>query len=152
MKKTLILFSALLIALSGCKKQRTIQEEFVKEAQEETKKYCPVLIDEGIVYDSCAYSIKENRLRYYYTLDEPYNDEESIQTGRVKFREALRQRIMSSLDMKKHKDNDVTFEYVYYSKAEKNKILLKEVFTAEDYKLNNAVKSENDPATASASN
>ena len=133
MKKLLLIFAAALLLLPvGCKKQRSTKEAFKMEAEMITEKYCPRQIEEGIMFDSTTYSIEENALRYYYTMSAPYNNEEVIKSGRPKFREGLKAQIMSSIDLKKYKDEGVTFYYIYFS-ADTNKVLLEEVFTENDY-------------------
>lgn len=127
-----VLIPLFLLLLTACTKQRTFDEKCVSEAKEQTEKNCPKTITPGITMDSITYSIPGRAFSYYYSMSQSFDNQEAINAGKEKFREALRAQIASSLDLKKFKDKGITFRYIYISKTSK-KLLLQETFTKEDY-------------------
>jgi len=132
MNKNVILLSLFLLLFSGCQKQLTFDQKCVIEAQEQTRKLCPRSIATGITLDSISYSIRSHALCYYYTMSQDFDNQKAIDAGKAKFREALKNQIINSIDLKKFKDRGIIFRYIYFSKISKKK-LLEEVYTKNDY-------------------
>lgn len=132
MHKSVIFIFISLLLLSGCRKQLSFDQKCLLEAQEQTRKLCPRTITTGITLDSIGYSVKQHALCYYYTMSQDFDNQEAINKGKAKFREALKNQIINSLDLKKFKDRGIIFRYIYISKTSKKK-LLEEVYTKKDY-------------------
>lgn len=132
MKKFFLLIPILFLALTGCKKQLSFDEKCQAEAKAQTLKVCPRVITPGIRIDSITYTIPDHTMRYYYTMSNDYDNPDNLAPGKERFREALHNQIINSIDLKKLKDRGISFRYIYYSQSTKE-VLLDELFTKSDY-------------------
>ena len=133
MRKLLPLVSiCILFVFYGCKKQNSFDERCQKEAQELTHRKCPQTVTEGIICDSITYDLKTHTMQYHYTMSGEYDNPETIAKGLADFKKALGNSITNSIDLKKYKDNGISFRYTYLSKSTK-KVLIDETFTKKDY-------------------
>lgn len=131
-KSVILIFLFPLLLFTGCQKQLSFDQKCLLDAQEQTRKLCPRSIATGITLDSIGYSIHSHTLYYYYTMSQDFDNQKAINAGKGKFREALKNQIINSIDLKKFKDRGITFRYIYFSKTSKKK-LLEEVYTKKDY-------------------
>ena len=133
MNKYLLIFSLLLLALTGCKRQ-TLEERIHEEAEKFTLKNCPKEVDKYTVMDSCVFSIPQRVYYYYYTVSGDL-DVESLYTKELydAFREDLLSSIKGSIPLKGCKDAGVSFCYQYHSKRS-GKLLMEQKFTKKDYR------------------
>lgn len=127
-----IILSVSLIALVGCKK-KSIEERFLEEAREYTRKNCPANTAPYTVMDSITFSIPERTFYYNYTVNGAL-DADSLYTQTLYdlFREQLLTNIRNSIQLKGYKDAGVTLCYRYYSQLS-GKLLMTQQFTKEDY-------------------
>ena len=89
----------------------------------------PKRVEELMTQDSMAYDITTRTLSYFYTVEgvgEELFPKEQLQ-------QQILQHIRSSIQLKTHKDHDVSFHYRYHGK-ESGKVLLDVTFGPEDYK------------------
>lgn len=108
-------------------------ERCAREAREYTLKQCPRRMDQATVLDSMVYDIPSRTLCYYYTMENVLDDKNVLTDElRSTFKEQLRKAIAGSIDLKKHKERGVAFEYRYYSQKDKT-LLMKERIEAEEY-------------------
>ena len=132
MKKAILLIVISAAVSVSCNKQRNFDEEAQLDAIHQTQKICPREVADGVRLDSIAYSVPTRTMNYYYTMHDQYDNPQALKSGEQKFRQAMLRQIIQSIDMKKAKDHGVTFQYIYRSKST-GKLLLKEVFTKEEY-------------------
>lgn len=96
----------------------SFEERCQREAREYTEKQCPRRMDEYTVMDSVTFDIKNRTLSYFYTM-EGVLDSDSVLTPEAieNFREVLGEHLKNSVELKTQKEEGVTFNYSYYSKA-----------------------------------
>lgn len=132
MKKCFFLFLIALQLFVSCK-QSNFDHMCQKEAETQTKQMCPKKMTDGVYLDSVAYFMSEKTFTYYYSLDDSMYTEGSIMRGMDQVREKLREEIVNSVELKKYKDHDVNFKYIYYGKKSKKRLLLYRI-TPKDYR------------------
>lgn len=133
MKKGIIIVFTSLLCLAGCNKQAGFDERCAREAKEQTLRLCPQKMAEGIMLDSVSYQKKGRMFEYYYTMDDSLYSQQIIDQAKGKLREGLRKGIVNSIELKKYKENDIAFRYVYIGKVSR-KPVLEFTFTSESYK------------------
>lgn len=132
MKLFPLISAAILLTSYGCSRQMNFDERCLKEAQMQTKKICPHTITPGVILDSITYDVKKRIMQYHYTMNGEYDDTATIAKGKDGFIKAMGNQIRNSIDLKKYKDNGISFRYTYTSKSTK-RILMDELFTRKDY-------------------
>lgn len=135
MKPINFLLLPLTLCLASCKFEN-FDERSAREAREYTQKQCPRRMDPATVLDSMVYDIPSRTLRYCYTMENELDDATELILNpeiRSLFREELLKALTSSIDLKHQKEHGVAFEYRYYSKKNKN-LLMVERIEAEEYK------------------
>lgn len=132
MKRHFVLIFGVLMALSACRNQTSFDENLRDEAVKTTLKICPKEVTQGITLDSIVYDIPTHTESFYYSMSKEWEQPEQLKNGEPKFREALRQQIVSSIGMKREKEHGITFRHVYFSK-QNGKVLLQETYTKDDY-------------------
>lgn len=105
------------LALTSCKKEKTIDDD-LKEVAANINKTAPQNLADGVRLDSV--SAQPGKIfRYNYTLTDDVNESvtpEQIETFKKTAKEGALQVIKTSPDIKEFRDNDVTMVYTYYDK------------------------------------
>lgn len=105
------------LALTSCKKEKTIDDD-LKEVAANINKTAPQNLADGVRLDSV--SAQPGKIfRYNYTLTEDVNESvtpEQIESFKKTAKEGALQVIKTSPDIKEFRDNDVTMVYTYYDK------------------------------------
>lgn len=105
------------LALTSCKKEKTIDDD-LKEVAANINKTAPQNLADGVRLDSV--SVQPGKIfRYNYTLTDDVNESvtpEQIETFKKTAKEGALQVIKTSPDIKEFRDNDVTMVYTYYDK------------------------------------
>jgi len=105
------------LALTSCKKEKTIDDD-LKEVAANINKTAPQNLADGVRLDSV--SAQPGKIfRYNYTLTEDVNESvtpEQIENFKKTAKEGALQVIKTSPDIKEFRDNDVTMVYTYYDK------------------------------------
>ena len=129
MKKILLLVTVVM-GLTAC--HENLSERAAREAQEFTKKSCPMEISEGITIDSMTFNVNTETVCYYYTLsgilDTTLTDELKKQT-----KEKMLDGVRNTPTLKVYKDAGFGFDYIFHSQKDKKKVLLEYHFTKKDY-------------------
>ena len=124
MKKILLLMMVAM-GLTAC--HENLGERAAREAQEFTKKSCPMEIAEGIIIDSMTFNKATETVYYYYTLsgvlDTTLTEEMKKQTKELR----------NTPTLKAYKDAGFGFHYIFRSQKDKKKVLLDYNFTKKDY-------------------
>ena len=130
MKKTLFILLAL-VAFISC--QESIDKRLAREAEDYTRKNCPVTVGDNIVNDSMTYNSSKKTVCYHYTLsgnlDTTFTEDQKKQVSE-KMIEGLR----NATNLKMYKEKNISFRYIYRSSKDKNKIVFERTFTSKDYK------------------
>lgn len=122
----------LLLAVLSCR-QASFDDQCMQQAREYTEKQCPQRISEGVVLDSMTYSKALRCLSYHYTLSGEIDDAKLVQGNIDMFRRQLLSMIANSVELKRAKDEGISFRYVYVS-ASSRKQLVSITLRKEDYK------------------
>lgn len=126
--------AGILLTFYACKRESK-DEQFKSVFEQFTQAECPKFMDESTRMDSICYDIETRTLTEYYTVmnsldsDSVYANEQLINT----FRETMLKGLKGSIQLKRYKDEDITFRYTYRSLAT-GKMRLELTFTPEDYK------------------
>ncbi len=132
MKQTLLFIAVVLLAAS-CREN--FDARYAREAREYTQKYCPIQKEEHNTLDSTVYDIPTRTYYHYYTLSGPWAAAQSIENlqGQSEIlRGHLIEELNNSIEWKGHKENGITFAYVYRSAASGEPVLNIRL-TAKDY-------------------
>lgn len=146
MKKRNLLFPIFTAALAlGSCQFESFDKRCAREAKEYTEQHCPLRLDPCTVMDSLKYEPESRTLQYYYTL-EGLLDSTDVLTDEVVagFREQLREDIVNSVQLRKYKEENIHFNYIYISKSTGKTSLFIE-FTPDEYKTGNSRTSTNRP-------
>lgn len=131
MKRLFLFLPLLLLALFSCR-QSSFDDQCAEQAEEFTEKQCPKKISEGVVLDSMTYSKTLRCLSYHYTLCGKIDDAKLVQGNIGMFRNQLLSMITNSVELKRAKDEGMSFRYVYNS-ASSHKQLVSITLCKEDY-------------------
>lgn len=131
MKKSIWIFSLILpVCLVSCRESK--EKMFERAAREQTAK-CPRTINEFTRLDSVVYLSGKNINQYYYTLTGAADDAGSIRENESEMKQALKNEVINSMDLKEYKDFHTTFEYIYHSQKDQS-VLWKIQLTPQAYK------------------
>ena len=129
MKKILLLVTVVL-GLTAC--HEDMAKRASREAQEFTKKSCPMQMSDAIIMDSMTFDQATETVIYHYTLtgalDTTITDEMKKQT-----QEMMLDGVRNETSLKPYKDAGFGFRYVFRSEKDKKKVLLDYNFTKKDY-------------------
>ena len=123
----------MLLAFCACKRE-TKDEQFKSVFEQFTQTECPKFMDESTRMDSICYDIETRTLTEYYTVmnsldnDSVYANEQLINS----FRETMLKGLKGSIQLKRYKDEGITFRYHYRSDST-GKTRLELIYTKEDY-------------------
>ena len=117
---------------SACTKE-SFGEKMVRETEENTKKLCPMEVDNFTMLDSMSFDIDKHTLTYYYSLHDAL-DYDSLYSDDVvaAHRNTLIRDIKNSVTLKDVKNEKVNFTCIYLS-ASTGKTLLKYEIQASEY-------------------
>ena len=129
MKKFLLLMTVVM-GLTAC--HENLGERAAREAQDFTKKSCPMEISDGIIIDSMTFDAATETVCYHYTLsgilDTTLTEEIKEQT-----KEKMLDGVRNTPTLKVYKDAGFGFHYIFRSHKDKKKVLLDYHFTKKDY-------------------
>ena len=131
MKRLFLFLPLLLLTLFSCR-QSSFDDQCAEQAEEFTEKQCPKKISEGVVLDSMTYSKTLRCLSYHYTLSGGIDDAKLVLGNIGMFRNQLLSMITNSVELKRAKDEGMSFRYVYNS-ASSHKQLVSITLCKEDY-------------------
>ena len=131
MRRLFLMLPLLLFAVSSCR-QASFDDQCLQQAREYTEKQCPRKMSEGVVLDSMTYSKALRCLSYHYTLSDEIDDAKLVQGNIDMFRRQLLSMITNSVELKRAKDEGISFRYVYISSSS-HKQLVSITLRKEDY-------------------
>ena len=128
-----ILFLVMLLAFTSCQERKA--DFFERDAREYTEKNCPQMMDEYTILDSVVYVREKDGpgdLVQYYTLNlnEEARNELMNQLGELA--EMNLTAVRNSIVFAKHKEEGVSFTYIYHDATTGEKIV-EYHFTKKDY-------------------
>lgn len=127
MRKSIFIVIASAI-LASC--HESLEDKAEREAQEFTKKNCPVMVSPGITNDSITFDRNTLTLHYYYSLSGRI-DTTAIDKKQAK--EMLLKGVKDATTFKKYKESGFNFAYTYFSTKHKGQVLVETIFTPKDY-------------------
>ena len=127
MKKLLLLMSCAAL-FTAC--HESLEERAAREAEEFTRKNCPVPVSKYIVNDSMTYDEATRTIHYYYTI-KGEADTTAIDWSIAK--PELIKGVKAATHIRIYKENGFNFAYTYYSSKHKGKKLVDVTITPKDY-------------------
>lgn len=128
MKKFWII-SAFALLFVSC--QESLEDRCAREAQEYTRKNCPIPMDSNTTLDSLTFERETHTLHYHYKLT-GFADQDSI-VKNIDAVNVLKKELKNTTTLKLYKDNHYRFAYTFRSEKDPEKILIDVVFTDKDY-------------------
>lgn len=128
MKKAIIPALAVMMVIAACHNSKV--ERYTREAQETTAQ-CPMALDAYTTLDSMTYAEKGNQFNYYYSIAEISDSLILAQKDEIN-RQTL-QHLINLPEMRPFLEDEVTFKYIYRSKAAGREIMTLQ-FTPQAYK------------------
>lgn len=128
MKKFWII-SAFALLFVSC--QESLEDRCAREAQEYTRKNCPIPMDSNTTLDSLTFERETHTLHYHYKLT-GFADQDSI-VKNIDAVNVLKKELKNTTTLKLYKDNHYRFAYTFRSEKNPEKILIDVVFTDKDY-------------------
>lgn len=128
MKKFWII-SAFALLFASC--QESLEDRCAREAQEYTRKNCPIPMDSNTTLDSLTFERETHTLHYHYKLT-GFADQDSI-VKKIDAVNVLKKELKNTTTLKLYKDNHYRFAYTFRSEKDPEKILIDVVFTDKDY-------------------
>lgn len=126
--RKIILFS-FIIAFVSC--QESLKNRCAREAQEFTKKNCPVKVNESMTIDSMTFDKTTTTLHYYYTVSGEFDNGQTLKDNKV--RQSLLDALRNTTAIKNYKEAGYNFAYTYWSASHKGQKVADFTFTKKDY-------------------
>jgi hypothetical protein len=128
-----IVLLVVLLAFTSCQEKKA--DFFARDAREYTEKNCPMIMDEFTTLDSVVYVKEENGpgdLVQYYTLNLSVEARNELMNKLGELADANLTIIRNSIVFTKHKEEGVSFTYIYHDAMTGEKIV-EYHFTKKDY-------------------
>lgn len=109
-------------AVLGSCRQETFDDQAEAQAAEFTAKQCPMKIADGVVVDSMTYSRPLRCISYFYTMSGAMDDAKLVAGNIGMLRDGVVTSVQNSVELKRAKDEGVTFRYVYLSAKTRKQI------------------------------
>ncbi len=109
----------------------SIEKRAEREANEFTKRNCPVKVAEYIINDSMRYEKETHTIHYFYSL-QGMLDTAILVAPPIK--EEHIKNLKNTTSLKSYKENNFNFAYTYFSSKHKGKILIDVLVKPEEYK------------------
>ena len=128
MKKSWLffIFTVLLVAC-----QESLEDRCAREAEEYTRKNCPVKLDNTTTLDSMTFERATHTIHYYYLMTGTADTEGALDVEKAI--SLLKTEVKNSTSLRVYKENKYRFAYTYHSEKDPQKVLLDVVFTDKDY-------------------
>ena len=120
------------VILLGCNRQMDFYEKCSKEAEMQTQRICPRKVDPGIILDSIKFLKQDSMFQYYYTMEDSLYSQENLNQYKEDIRNSLCKNIVNSIELKKYKEKNIAFQYIYIYRESKKRSLIY-TFTSQDY-------------------
>lgn len=127
--KKIWLFVMIIGLFTAC--QESLEDRCAREAQEYTKKKCPVKLDNNTTLDSMVFERQTHTLHYYYRLTGLADSDSILQ--KIDAIGSLKQELKNTTSLRVYKENKYRFAYTFHSEKDPEKVLLDVVFTDKDY-------------------
>ena len=131
----LVLMASTLIAC-----HENLDERAQREAQEFTKKTCPMKISEGVVIDSMTFDKSSKTVRYMYTLSGKMDTTITEEISKEVEKQMLED-LRNSPHLKIYKEAGYQFRYTFFSTKQPRHLILDYMFSPEQYNENLKEKS-----------
>ncbi len=126
--KKIILLAAVAIAATSC--QESLEDRAAREAQDFTRKNCPMKLGNGITTDSLVFDKTTLTLHYCMTVSGPA-DTTAIQNTTI--RKDMIDGLKGNTSVRGYKDAGYNFMYTFYSEKHKGQKLYEINITQKDY-------------------
>lgn len=127
MKKYIFLLVATTL-ITAC--HESLEDKAAREAEEFTRKNCPITVSENIVNDSMKYEKDTRTIHYFYTIS---GKADTTAINKQQAKEELIKGVKDAMTIRTYKENGFNFAYTYFSSKNKGKILIDVKVTPKDY-------------------
>ena len=111
--------------------QESLEDRCAREAQEYTKKHCPIKLDNTTTIDSMTFERETHTIHYYYRLTGVADNESALQN--IDAVSMLKSELKNTTSLRVYKENKYRFAYTFHSEKDPQKVLLDVEFTDKDY-------------------
>lgn len=112
--------------------QQSFDDQCAEQAKDFTERQCPQKVSDGVILDSMTYVRSLRCISYYFTLDGKIDDAAFLRANQKTLHDKLLLQIVNSVELRKVKEHDVMFRYVYLSKKS-GKELTSITLTSKEY-------------------
>ena len=133
MSKTILIASAVLLALATTACQESIEERAQREAREYTEKYCPTPPQNDVITDSIVFNPQTRTQTSYLRFTGMIDNAETIRSHGDDIKKTLLENIRQNTDLRQYKEAGFKFEYVCRSEKDPKQILLNMKYSPKDY-------------------
>lgn len=109
------------VVMASC--QKSLEEKAAAEAEEFTRRECPVNIAENIIQDSMTYDNATRTIAYHYTLQGALDNKELLRQHANEYDMHFRQGINTMPELRQYVDAGFEFRYVYRSQKTRDILL-----------------------------
>lgn len=127
--KKIWLFVVFVGLFTAC--QESLEDRCAREAQEFTKKNCPVKLDNTTTIDSMTFERATHTIHYYYRLTGVADNENTLQ--KIDAVGMLKSELKNATSLRVYKENKYRFAYTFHSEKDPKKVLVDVIFTDKDY-------------------
>ncbi len=121
MRKLLVAAAVCMMFTVSCR--QSLEERAAADAEEFTRKNCPLNIAENIVQDSMTFDASSRTIAYHYTLSGSLDNALYLKQHAAEYESHFRQGVSTMPELRAYADEGFNFRYVYRS-SESKKILL----------------------------
>lgn len=127
-KQTIITLATAALCLASC--QESLEDRAAREAEEYTKKNCPVRISDEITTDSLVFNKQTLTLHYYLSLS---GRADTTAISETEIKKDMVSNLKGTTSIRPYKEAGYNFAYTFHSTKQKNKILYEVTITKNDY-------------------
>ena len=127
--KKIWLFVVFICLFTAC--QESLEDRCAREAQEYTRKNCPIKLDNTTILDSMTFERTTHTIHYYYRLTGVADNDSILQM--IDAIGPLKQELKNATSLRIYKENKYRFAYTFHSEKDPQKVLIDVVFTDKDY-------------------
>ena len=133
MKKQVVLMTAVLLLVSGCRQER-IETRAAREAKEFTEKNCPTPPQNNSILDSITFNEKTLTFTRYFTMIGNADNADAYVGRDGELHQALLTDVKNNTNIQSYKEAGFIFEFIYRSQKEKGRILFQDRIMPDEYK------------------
>lgn len=137
--KKILLAASLVVALCSC--QESLEERAAREANDFTRKNCPVKISDVLTTDSLVFDKATHTLHYCLSVS---GSADTTVIRKDVLRADMVKSLKSNTAIRNYKDAGYTFKYTFFSTKHRGMVLCEVIITNKDYSQPSVAPHEED--------